>query len=260
MGNSTSKMYKCASCEDVFGKSNVLLDTCGDPGPHAYCRDCVTSFVKFYIAGEAVVPGCYDGPFELESVKPILAPGIVAQFVDKLERDNRQLPESQRHYCSNPRCSAWIKPALVKNGVATCPRQDCNQRACVLCKNEAHDGTCSENEDIQKLKALANKRSWKQCPSCGHMICKDKGCKHMTCRCTYEFCFVCLQQWPCECDQPRGSANAFMPFYVPIPADHYAAMDLGNRDLPQTNPDHFGDEWQGPNEDWSVVYTYTGRA
>jgi hypothetical protein len=46
--------------------------------------------------------------------------------------------------------------------------------------------------------ALGNKL--KQCPSCKFWVEKSEGCDHMTCRCSFEFCYICggvYQQ--CEC-------------------------------------------------------------
>jgi len=38
---------------------------------------------------------------------------------------------------------------------------------------------------------LAKKQKWKRCPKCGTMVERTEGCNHMTCRCAYEFCYVC---------------------------------------------------------------------
>ena len=42
----------------------------------------------------------------------------------------------------------------------------------------------------------------KQCPSCKFWVEKNKGCDHMTCRCTYQFCFRCGAKYgQCHCDE-----------------------------------------------------------
>lgn len=33
------------------------------------------------------------------------------------------------------------------------------------------------------------------CVKCGNLIYHNKGCKHMSCRCGYDFCFVCLKPY-----------------------------------------------------------------
>ena len=50
--------------------------------------------------------------------------------------------------------------------------------------------------------ALAESEGWKRCPGCGHLVELSVGCYHMTCRCRYQFCYLCRAQWKtCACEQ-----------------------------------------------------------
>lgn len=40
----------------------------------------------------------------------------------------------------------------------------------------------------------------RMCPMCSTFLEHDAGCKHITCNCGYQFCFVCLQTWETGCD------------------------------------------------------------
>ncbi|KAL7675519.1 hypothetical protein ACOME3_001788 [Neoechinorhynchus agilis] len=35
----------------------------------------------------------------------------------------------------------------------------------------------------------------KRCPGCAMVINKTEGCNHIVCRCSYAFCYVCLEKW-----------------------------------------------------------------
>ncbi|KIO18127.1 hypothetical protein M407DRAFT_84272 [Tulasnella calospora MUT 4182] len=40
------------------------------------------------------------------------------------------------------------------------------------------------------LRKLAKKLQWRRCPQCRIVVERNEGCKHMTCRCGHQFCFL----------------------------------------------------------------------
>ena len=42
---------------------------------------------------------------------------------------------------------------------------------------------------------LAENSKFKQCAQCKFYIEKNHGCNHMTCRCGYEFCYLCGEKY-----------------------------------------------------------------
>lgn len=67
----------------------------------------------------------------------------------------------------------------------------CKKSFCLLCKSEAHeDKSCNKLDDKEFLNLAKNKK-YKQCPKCRAWIEKNEGCNHMTCKCRYEFCYIC---------------------------------------------------------------------
>lgn len=47
---------------------------------------------------------------------------------------------------------------------------------------------------------LVKGAKYKQCPNCRFWVEKNEGCDHMTCRCKYEFCYVCGGKYgQCAC-------------------------------------------------------------
>lgn len=49
-------------------------------------------------------------------------------------------------------------------------------------------------EDLA-LMTVARRRRWRQCTRCNHMIELGEGCHHITCKCSFEFCYVCGAPW-----------------------------------------------------------------
>eukprot|EP00922_Rhytidocystis_sp_ex-Travisia-forbesii_P040132 GHVS01059685.1.p1 GENE.GHVS01059685.1~~GHVS01059685.1.p1 ORF type:complete len:357 (-),score=29.47 GHVS01059685.1:979-2049(-) len=79
---------------------------------------------------------------------------------------------------------------------------DCGRRFCVLCGGEPHWPVPCEiiQKWHEKNASDADSMDWiivhtKNCPCCKQRIEKNHGCMHMTCRCGFEFCWLCLGDW-----------------------------------------------------------------
>lgn len=90
------------------------------------------------------------------------------------------------------------KHKLVKKMDVEC--SSCNTDFCFNCNKSAHrpmdcdhyhawldrlGNTDGDNADWLKLNT-------KPCPKCKAAVDKNGGCMHMTCKCKYEFCWLCL--------------------------------------------------------------------
>uniref|UniRef100_A0A0A9ELG3 IBR domain-containing protein n=1 Tax=Arundo donax TaxID=35708 RepID=A0A0A9ELG3_ARUDO len=42
---------------------------------------------------------------------------------------------------------------------------------------------------------MAKGKKWRRCPRCKYLVDKQEGCVHITCRCGFEFCYGCGEQW-----------------------------------------------------------------
>ena len=88
-----------------------------------------------------------------------------------------------------------------KPGVQQCPfchfhcewQSHSNRVQCVVCTKK--NGKPTEVPNVPSVRA---------CDKCGSLINHKEACKHMKCRCGYEFCFICLGKldektgmWPC---------------------------------------------------------------
>ncbi|CAD8097178.1 unnamed protein product [Paramecium sonneborni] len=110
-------------------------------------------------------------------------------------------------WCPTPDCQYVF--VLGEQSQFECPV--CQKRYCLECKIEYHNGfSCQEYQKKIKMenqKALDDKffsfikgAKYKQCPQCKFWVEKSEGCNHMTCRCKFEFCYVCGGVYEkCEC-------------------------------------------------------------
>jgi len=56
------------------------------------------------------------------------------------------------------------------------------------------------SEEDRNFLVCVKGAKYKQCPSCKFWVEKNDGCDHMTCRCKYEFCYVCGGKYNrCKC-------------------------------------------------------------
>lgn len=111
------------------------------------------------------------------------------------------IPVGERIYCSQSACSTWISPKHIKpqSNTARCPT--CNHKACVTCRGPAHGGgDCPQDPTIQATINLAESEGWKRCYQCHALVEHNAGCRHMTCLCKAQFCYICSKQWKtCAC-------------------------------------------------------------
>ena len=54
---------------------------------------------------------------------------------------------------------------------------------------------------------LAEEEGWKRCTNCHALVEHREACQHMTCRCGFNFCYVCGQRWrTCRCTMQQLDA------------------------------------------------------
>ncbi|KAL3161579.1 hypothetical protein ABBQ32_010441 [Trebouxia sp. C0010 RCD-2024] len=82
-----------------------------------------------------------------------------------------------------------------------CPKKECSNL--LIVKKSTHL-EASKVDDSDAL-SLAQKKGWRRCPTCRHVIERDTGCNHIKCRCGAEMCYACGKpyvkgQRQCRCD------------------------------------------------------------
>lgn len=81
----------------------------------------------------------------------------------------------------------------------------CDKTYCIMCKVPWHENvTCKAYRESKGMPAdeiafaaylKGQGVGTQKCPKCGVYVSKTAGCNHMTCRCKYQFCYVCLKQY-----------------------------------------------------------------
>ncbi|CAI7657406.1 unnamed protein product [Penicillium glandicola] len=186
---SSGVLRECIACSESYPESDVIRNTCS----HVYCQRCIIQLLQNCLADDSLFPPrCCRLPLPLEATRSIIDDGLWA----RLEEKSIEQKDQSRTYCSDPACSRYILPEHVRGTIATC--RACNRQTRTLCKKVIHQGEC--NDDRAEVLELARAEGWQRCSNCSHLIELRSGCNHITCRCRYEFCYVCTTPWKkCEC-------------------------------------------------------------
>ncbi|KAH7391262.1 hypothetical protein BKA64DRAFT_626226 [Cadophora sp. MPI-SDFR-AT-0126] len=182
----------CVSCADDFEPAYISQMPC----KHDYCHFCVQRVVINSLVDEALYPPrCCKQPFDMDSMRQALTPELISGFYEK----KTEFETTNRTYCSNPTCSAFLYPVNIAGDKASCPM--CFTTTCTICKGPDHNGDCPQDTATQQVLALANTEGWKRCKNCKRMIELKHGCNHITCACRSEWCYICGVAWKnCRCE------------------------------------------------------------
>ncbi|KAI1159447.1 hypothetical protein F5B18DRAFT_588956 [Nemania serpens] len=195
-----------ASRKNVRTRQKRACDACGEqkhfaelsraPCQHEYCRQCLSRLFPDAMVDESLFPPrCCKQPIPLDKSQLFLDANVVRQFRQKA----LELSTPNRTYCHNTSCAAFIPLANCSDTTATC--SECRAQTCTTCKGVSHDGYCPNDEQLQQVIQLAREQGWQRCQNCWGMVELNTGCNHMTCRCGFQFCYVCGAHWKtCHCD------------------------------------------------------------
>ncbi|KAG9566025.1 hypothetical protein KCU71_g6466, partial [Aureobasidium melanogenum] len=199
------ELTSCQACLERLPRSETLPAPCGD----SYCTDCMTALFEHAVREEAMYPPrCCGQTIPLDSVRSIISSELAVTFAKKA----MEFDTTNRTYCSNTACSQFIPNDRINDDVAVCDA--CNHRTCSICKGNAHQDDCPEDETTQLALQLGDTQQWQRCNDCRSLVERSEGCNHITCRCRAQFCYICAAPWrTCSCPQfgepdvQAGAAN-----------------------------------------------------
>ncbi|SPN97791.1 uncharacterized protein DNG_01303 [Cephalotrichum gorgonifer] len=199
--DSSTEHEECVSCLDEFLPETMVKVPC-----HYYCRDCFTRLVANALQNEQQwPPKCCLNEIPFRTIYACIETDLRNTFQSRAREWST--PIGDRVYCHEPDCSVWLSPDLIDAArrVATCAR---NHATCAICRGAAHDGSdCPDDPDLNRTNELAEAEGWKRCARCRALVEHGEACQHMTCRCGYEFCYVCVRQWrTCSCTMAQLAA------------------------------------------------------
>lgn len=164
------KMKACIVCCDDFPETQTTEAPCF----HTLCRPCFVTLINTTLNDESLFPPkCCGQPIPVTASNRFVTEYMVTKFEEK----KLEFGTADRTYCSNAKCSAFIPPSLTTGDTARCTV--CWATTCVRCKRPGHRGLCPVDDVSQKVLDLGEKKGWKRCFKCGHLIELTLGCNHM---------------------------------------------------------------------------------
>ncbi|CAL2274440.1 unnamed protein product [Prunus armeniaca] len=163
---------------------------------HAYCRDCMVSYVASKLEVNITSircpdPDCTSGLLDPEHCRSILPREVFERWGVAL--CEAVVPASQKFYCPYKDCSAMLiidddgkKGMIVRQ--SDCPH--CRKLFCAQCKVPWHVGfECAKFQKLNKvererenmLRNLAKKEQWRRCPNCRFYVERSWGCNIIQC-------------------------------------------------------------------------------
>ena len=173
---------------------------------HSYCRDCFSRLISNALQNEQQwPPKCCLNEIPFRTIYACIETDLRNTFQTRARE--WATPIGERVYCHDPSCSVWLDANVTNTArrVATCPRR---HETCTICRGAAHEGSdCPEDREVGRTNALAEAEGWKRCARCHALVEHGEACQHMTCRCGYEFCYVCTRVWrTCGCTMQQLAA------------------------------------------------------
>ncbi|KAH8593635.1 hypothetical protein B0O99DRAFT_207175 [Bisporella sp. PMI_857] len=188
-------ILECVSCLEDFAPGELIKLLC-----HSYCTTCFQRLIKNALESEAHWPAkcCLN----------LIPPATILSNIDnkskilfKQRETEWAIPVGDRIYCSRRTCGAWVNPKYVNESSNSAKCGKCGHKTCSMCRGDFHGGRdCPQDRGIQATLELAEVEGWKRCYSCHALVEHNQGCRHMTCRCRAQFCYICSARWrTCTC-------------------------------------------------------------
>lgn len=165
------KMSDCTACGESFRFFDLMHTPCG----HEYCPSCIKQLFEKSLLDESLFPPrCCRQPIPADDNVVVLGRELIDQFKAK----KIEFETTNRTYCSDPACSAFIVPTSIRGNMAPCAQ--CGKQTCVGCKQRYHGGLCTRDPTHLEVLELATAQGWQRCNKCNHVVELNQGCYHIS--------------------------------------------------------------------------------
>ena len=182
----------CDICFDEYEQNNPKLDL---PCGHHCHTTCLRGHCEL---GERAHDKCYqpgcNGEIPLNTTISVFSPNSFDNYQQRLS-NQALLSIPHIKICTGCNYAEQRPDWLLEISRGTkCPK--CSH-SCFLCGVSHQEGTeCSvaaaeARMTMDQVMAMEQYDDWTECPRCHQVFSHAGGCIHMTCVCTFEFCFRC---------------------------------------------------------------------
>ena len=200
----------CKICQESLfteeGGQVFALGVCSD----VYHSQCILPWLKTCIENQQLPVVCPEPrckkPIPLPDLRELLTPEEMDRC-QKFEWKKIRDQNADIRECPTENCDYFFVKENDNQSYLSCPI--CGVEYCLKCDIVYHvQQTCEEVQEAiigakadkinnHSLPVDAQLLEWaraagaKQCAQCKFWVQKNDGCDHMTCRCGYEFCYIC---------------------------------------------------------------------
>ncbi|CAM3471879.1 IBR domain-containing protein [Parendozoicomonas haliclonae] len=172
---------------------------------HVFCRGCLQSNLKSCLEDgrKKMCPGdSCDVQYTDDDIDTIMGDDVLRRRFYQKEKESAVGTSDELFLCPGEDCGEiGVRPELQEDEL----REECCQRcrkpiSFIYQKGKRFGQITSKatKEDFAAYKFIKSQikaGSMKLCPECKAPVEHKTGCHHMTCRCGYEFCWVCMNDW-----------------------------------------------------------------
>ena len=175
---------ECISCFDEIPKEDAVSLAC----QHPYCSPCFSKLVSTATQNENLFPPkCCLQEVPRQTIQAFLPSSEYDQFM--LKAQEYTIPAADRWFCPSVQCGKWFDKSTrpLERDIVSCPF--CKVKICQSCRGLSHirGKGCPQDQGLDATIETAELNGWRRCYNCHAMVERDKGCQHITCRCTAEF-------------------------------------------------------------------------